>query len=326
MTKGKTENTDKENAILQRLRRVRLNVMGSSYFVKVACNLLKRAGMNPEEVNPQGIFALVKWVLTGQWRRFDVIHRVYGVWLWQVAVVFLLVPRPFVWHWIGTDVFNFQKFSRKGWKGFLIRLAVHRRAIGHLADSPELAEELRAVGIRADVVRLLPELIEAGIEPLPERFSVLSYWPDERKDFYGGSIVFQLAEESPDIEFQILAASGKGETAPPNIKFLGFRQDMSDIYSRSSVLIRIPQHDSLSAMVLEMLARGRYVIYNKKLTGCHFAGDLQEARKALLDVRHYQQPNKLGAQMVKEMFSLNKEAAALARIYTDLLPYLNTDR
>ena len=320
MSKDKTENSNKDGAILLHLQRLRVNVMGSSYWVKVVCTLLKRAGMNPEVVDPHGRFAILKWAIRGQWRKFDVIHRVYGIWRWQEAIVFLLVPRPFIWHWIGTDICNFQEYSRKGWKGFLVRLAAHRWATSHLADSPELADELKAIGITADVVRLLPESIEAGIEPLPQCFSVLSYWTDGRKDFYGGNIVFQLAEEFPHIEFQVLAASGRGETAPANVKFLGYRQDMSEIYNRASVLIRIPQHDSLSAMVLEMLAKGRYVIYNKKLPGCHFAGDLQEARRALLEVQQYKQPNNLGAQTVKELFSLDREAKALRRVYGGLFP------
>lgn len=298
----------------------RIDVMGTSHFANVACHLFKRAGMNPEIVNPQGKTAILKWIVTGQWRQFDVIHNVGGIWLWKQALVWLLVPRPVVCHWIGSDVCQFQKHCKKGWGRFLIRLAVSRRVIKHLADSPGLAEELRESEITADVVRLLPESIEADMQPLPERFSVVGYWLDTRKDFYGGDIVLQLATEFPDIEFRILGTLGIGESAPANVKFFGFTEDLSEIYNQSSVLIRIPKHDSLSAMVLEMLARGRYVIYNKKLPGCHFAGDLQEARKALLEIQQYKQPNSLGAQTVKEMFSLDREAEALRRIYACLFP------
>ena len=296
----------------------RINVMGPVYFTNVAFNLFKRAVMNAETVNPQGKFAVLKWIVTGQWRRFDVIHIVQGIWLWKQALVWLLVPRPVVCHWIGSDVGQFQRNCKKGWEGFLLRLAVSRRVIKHLTDSPGLAEELRESGITADVVRLLPESIEADMAPLPEHFSVVSYWLDTRKDFYGGDIVMQLAREYPDIEFRILGTLGTGEKAPANVKYFGFKEGLSDIYRQSSVLIRIPKHDSLSAMVLEMLARGRYVIYNKKLPGCHFAGDLQEARKALLEIRQYKQPNSLGAQTVKEMFSLDREAKTLRRIYACL--------
>jgi glycosyltransferase involved in cell wall biosynthesis len=301
-------------------RKLRVDVMGSSYWAQVICNLLKRAGLCAEVLDPHGRFALLKWALKGQWRKFDIIHIVGGLWERNAAIIFILVPRPVIWHWIGTDVHDFQRNCQKGWKGFILRLAAYRRAKAHLADSPELAEELRELGIKAQVVRLLTRLTEAEIEPLPQKFSVLSFWWDTRRSFYGGDIVLQLAEEFPDIEFKILSATGLGESAPPNVKFLGFRQDIASIYSQSSVLIRIPKHDSLSAMVLEMLARGRYVIYNKKLAGCHFATNLKEVRSVLFDIRHTSEPNTLGAQVVKEQFSLDKEAAELNRIYANLFP------
>ena len=269
-------------------------------------------------LDPHGRFALLKWALKGHWRRFDVIHLANGIWEWKAALILMLVPRPIIWHWIGTDILNFQRNSQKSWKGFILRLAAYRRAKAHLADSPELAEELRKLGIKAQVVRLLPKQIEAEIEPLPQKFSVLSFWWDGRRDFYGGDIVFELAKEFPDIKFRVVGTTGEGEKAPPNVEFLGFQKDLSKIYGQSSVFIRIPEHDSVSAMVLEMLARGRYVIYNKKLQGCHFANGVSEARKAFKHIIKKTTPNTKGSEMVREYFSLDKEAAKLNQIYANL--------
>lgn len=78
----------------------------------------------------------------------------------------------------------------------------------------------------------------------------------------------------------------------------------------------MPEHDSLSAMVLEMLSRGRYVIYNQDLTGCHHATDFEEARAALYALRGQHEPNHGGARFVRENFSLTAEGAALAEYYT----------
>jgi glycosyltransferase involved in cell wall biosynthesis len=307
-------NTESKNSQLN----LRVDVMGSSYWVQVVCNLLKRAGLYAEAIDPHGKFSLLKWALRGQWRRFDVIHLTSGVWEWKAALIFMLVPRPAIWHWIGTDILNFQRNSQKGWKGLIIRLAAYRKAKAHLADSPELAEELGKLGIKADVVRLLPEQIEAKVEPLPEEFAALSYWSDGRTDFYGGNIVFELAKEFPNVKFRVVGATGENEKASPNVEFLGFQKDLSKIYSMSSVFIRMPEHDSLSAMVLEMLARGRYVIYNKKLQGCHFAHNMSEAREILRLIIKKTTPNIDGAEMVKESFSLDIEAGKLNRIYVNL--------
>jgi glycosyltransferase involved in cell wall biosynthesis len=300
------------------LQEFRIDVMGSPYWVQVVCNLLKRAGLCAEAVDPHGRFALLKWAVKGQWRRFDVIHLTSGIWEWKAALVLMLVPRPIIWHWIGTDLISFQRNSQNGWKGFILRLAAYRRAKAHLADSPELAEELGKLGIKADVVRLLPKQIEAEVEPLPEEFAALSYWSDGRRNFYGGDIVFELAKEFPNIKFRVVGTTGKNEKVSPNIEFLGFQKDLSKIYSMSSVLIRIPEHDSMSAMVLEMLARGRYVIYNKKLQGCHFANGVSEVRNVFKHIMKKTTPNMDGAEMVREHFSLDKEATKLNQIYASL--------
>jgi hypothetical protein len=300
------------------LRELRVSVMGSQNWAQVACNLLKQAGLHAEVTDTRGRFALLKWAVKGHWRRFDVIHHAIGIWKWKIALILMLVPRPIIWHWIGTDVLDFQRNAQMGWRGFILRLAAYRGAKAHLADSPELAEELQELGIKAQVVRLLPKQIEAEIEPLPQKFSVLSFWWDGRRDFYGGGIVFELAKEFPDIKFRVVGTTGENEKVSPNVEFLGFQKDLSKIYSESSVLIRIPEHDSMSAMVLEMLARGRYVIYNKKLQGCHFANDVSEARKAFQLIMKKTTPNTEGAEMVREYFSLDKEATKLNQIYANL--------
>ena len=298
------------------VRAFRVAVMGSPRWLEVAAELLGRAGVTCEVVDIQSKGAAVSWMLRCQWRHFDAIHHVYGPnWWWGTSMAIL--GKPVIWHWIGTDVLDFRvaRDAHHGWQSALTCRAAYQWACAHLADSPELAEELQELGIQARVVRLLPKLIEAEVEPLPQKFSVLTYWNPNRKDFYRGEIVFQLAEEFPDVEFKIVNVTGAGESASPNVKFLGYQDDIASIYSQSSVLIRLPKHDSLSAMVLEMLVRGRYVIYNKKQAGCYFATSLSEARKALQEIKQKVAPNTAGAQSVRERFSLDEEAQALSELY-----------
>lgn len=301
------------------VRTFRVAVMGTVYWLEVMAELLSRAGVTCEVVDIHSKEAAVSWMLRCKWRHFDAIHHIYGPnWWWGTSMAIL--RKPIIWHWIGTDVLDFhrKRDTHRDWQSALTRRAAYQWACAHLADSPDLAEELQKLGIQARVVRLLPKLIEADIEPLPQKFSVLSYWGPNRKDFYRGQIVLQLAEEFPDIEFKIINATGEGEPAPPNVRFLKFQKDVRSIYNQSSVLIRLPLHDSLSAMVLEMLARGRYVIYSKRLPGVHFATSLAEARKALYEIRQKAEPNRCGSQMVRERFSLNKEAQKLSEIYGNL--------
>ncbi len=296
----------------------RVGIMGAPYWMGVAAELFRRAGMKGELVRPQSRLASVRWLLWGSWRRLRAIHHVGGPCRWRTALLLRLLGRPVVWHWIGSDLLSFRDTSRGRWATWVNRRAASRWASAHLADSPDLAAELAELGITAKVVRLLPAQIEADVLPLPERFAALSYWSDQRFSFYGGDTVLELARRLPKVEFRILGASGAGVEAPANVEFLGFRRDVEAIYRESTVLIRLPEHDSLSAMVLEMLARGRYVIYNRRLDHCHFAEDVTGAQAALESIGQAGTPNVAGAAMVRERFSLASEATALARLYGDL--------
>ena len=75
----------------------------------------------------------------------------------------------------------------------------------------------------------------------------------------------------------IFGIEGHGEAA--NLTYLGRQKDMDAVYRRVSVFIRIPERDSLSAMVLEMLARQRWVIYNKRMPHVDFAGNILARRE-----------------------------------------------
>ena len=169
------------------------------------------------------------------------------------------------------------------------------------------------------MIRLLPERIEATVEPLPETFTVLSYWVENRKAFYGGDIVMQLAQDMPEVRFLILGAREDEYSTLPNVTLLGWQDKLESFYNQSSVLIRLPEHDSLSAMVLEMLARGRYAIYNQKMSGCHFARDYAEAKAALEQIQSLCTPNHEGARSIRENFSVGAEAGKAAALCRQLL-------
>lgn len=295
-------------------------IVGMSNWLDTTAELFHRAEIQCDVLDLPRTQDVVSMWLFGRWRRFYAFHCVGQVSLaWRIIPLAKVCGRKIAWHWCGTDVLRLKNKSA-GWRDKVFRFCIYRFVDMHVADSPELAEELRKLGIQASVVRLLPQRIEAEPLPLPDRCIALAYWADETKDFYGGNLILQLAEEFPDIEFRILRAHGKNEQPQSNVKFLGIRCDMPTVYADSTVLIRLPAHDSLSAMVLEMLARGRYVIYNKFLEGCYVAKTYEQAKKALAIIQSQTEPNVRGAKFVRETFCLNGEATKLAKVYKTLLP------
>lgn len=167
-------------------------------------------------------------------------------------------------YWVGSDVFAFEDRARAG--GLSDRDERAIRAMRHLAATENLMTELVGLGVPAEKVVLPSQelAVPDPPPPLPERFRVLSYWSDGRVDFYGGSTVLCAAERLPEIAFDIVGASGPDGTAsPPNVTYHGRVSNMSELYARTTALVRLTLHDAVAAgMVEEALAFGRYVIYS----------------------------------------------------------------
>ena len=293
-------------------------VVGAANWTDVAAGLLRRAGLNAEVIRGAHRWVPLRMPISRRFLAARVAHIVWGGDVRASIVAGWLLRKRLVWHWIGSDVLHYKR--GRGVMQVLRRRLALRHVDLHLADSPELADELKSLNIDATVCRLLPASIEAEILPLPDRFRVLSYWFDDRRAFYGGDLILELARQMPDVEFLIAGAGGKGVARPANVTFLGTLADMEPVYRQIAVFLRLPEHDSLSAMVLESLARGRYVIYNKDFPCCRPARTLEEVRAALDELRRSSEPNREGAEFVRASFSLQNEADTLRRIYDRILP------
>jgi glycosyltransferase involved in cell wall biosynthesis len=295
----------------------RILVTGTSpYWNDVTADLLRVGGFSCDVLHGRPHWQVFRWLLCFKWHKYNLLYQVSPSGHWLITALMILIRIPCIIHWIGTDVLSFKqgKMSR-GWRNRLLQKIFHRRApLIHLADSPELAEELHQAGISSGVIPLIPKKAQAEVYDLPIQSKILSYWPDDRKDFYQGDLVLRLAEEFPATPFLILGAAGKNVMAPPNVRFLGRRKDIETIYRDVSVLIRMPIHDSLGMMVVEMLARGRYVLYNKPFTHCHLVHTFEQAREALIEVLKKTEPNREGAHYIQDHFSPEKEAKKLAEI------------
>ena len=129
-----------------------------------------------------------------------------------------------------------------------------------VAVAPHLVDELAQVGLEATWI---PSIVDSrkydgqgqpSGQP-PKR--VLAYLPTGKSSFYGEEVVRQAIETNPDLEFLIV-----GNTLPerfsqyPNVRDLGYVEDMQPVYSQAGCLLRVTEHDGLPQMVLESLLWG----------------------------------------------------------------------
>lgn len=254
-------------------------------------------------------------------READVFYRIYVRWFFRNwgemkrTYVQALRGKPVVFHWVGTDVLFGIKKARKLTKlgadpknlvkGLLFDFL--RGKFVHWTVAPWLGEELSAVGISSKVVPLVSPLVDASIVPLPEDFTVLAYLPDARSGFYGADVVYELAKLNPDVRF-IIVATEQSPKDLPNVEARGWVDPptMNEIYIQSSCLLRLVEHDGLPRMVLESLARGRYVIWSYAFPYVHQVRTLAQAQEALEQVKGETEPNVEGARYVHTEFSLEK--------------------
>lgn len=178
----------------------------------------------------------------------------------------------FCHYWIGTDVENTLTEVHRG----TIRNSVLARARGelHVAAAPWLADELNTIGLTASVAFVpvdyrVPETAPA----LPDQLSVLTYLPHGRFEYYGGSIVLAAARALDDIRFDVVGGSAPDGSQRANVRWLGWVDDMTELYANCTVVLRIPRHDALGATVVEGLLHARHVIYTHRLPGVHHVAE-----------------------------------------------------
>ncbi len=94
---------------------------------------------------------------------------------------------------------------------------------------------------------------------------------------------------------------------------------MEAVYKKVSALFRFVQHDSVSAMVIEALARGKYVLYSHRFPHTVQVRGMDDACARLNDVCNASCPNADGAAYVREHFSWRREIEKLRDIYGELV-------
>ncbi len=211
--------------------------------------------------------------------------------------------QPILYHWIGTDVYRFIKDSyikRQIKKYFILSPLVK-----NLVVWDNLKSELSQFNVKSTVLPLVELNVKKDIPSLPAKFSVLSYVPYKRWEFYNGDIILKLAEKFPDIDFHLLAAEGK-TVRLSNVHTYGFIKDVTPFYESNSVLIRIAKHDGLGKMVVSALSYGRHVLWNMSFPHCIYVNSLDDCISSLNLLKRKRVLNSAGRAYVEQNFNREK--------------------
>ncbi len=123
------------------------------------------------------------------------------------------------------------------------------------------------IGIPARYRALTAVPVAESVAPLPTRFRVLTYLPAPRRGFYGEKRVYALAVSMPAIKILVIGNGEPDPAAPPNVRFCGHVQDAGELIDAATILVRLPEHDGTSLMVLEALARGQLRSMDSQISG-----------------------------------------------------------
>lgn len=250
----------------------------------------------------------------------DIVHCIgYG----HPEILFAgLLRKPVIRHWIGSDVLRILFLPHTLPWSVRMRWRLTKRFITkHLAITEQLSQELKQAGITAAEVPIAPAGLErVGIARMPDEFTVLSYWHDTSHDFYKSTTILRLAQHFPNIKFLIMRAEGMNLTAPSNVEFLGWVQNMKALWDKISVCVRLTEHDGLSHLVLEALARGKHVIWNNAFPFVRYGSGFEEVVKILQELAEKpEQLNRSGADWVKNEFHTMKVSQQILSVYKEIL-------
>jgi hypothetical protein len=254
-----------------------------------------------------------------------VAYRRFGARRVVRLVLGVLMGRPLIRRWAGSDVLN----CLENWIDLWFAKCLNRFVSLNLVPAPHLREELASIGISAVVIptNIDPHKISKSHPAgLPAK-RILAYIPDSRSEFYGEAIVRQASEANPDVEFLVVGCEDRERfDGCPNVRVLGWVSDMAAVYDQVGCLLRITRHDGLPRMVLESLLQGKYVIFSWPMPGCWYARDFDQVQDQIRRFRETVTVNHEGMEATRRLLDPDPAArltAVISRVVHKGLPRAN---
>jgi glycosyltransferase involved in cell wall biosynthesis len=227
---------------------------------------------------------------------------------------FKLWRKKIIISWIGSDVLKATKNPLFKILSKMCQILVDQ----NLVVAPHLQKELKEININSKTTPL-PVFNLFEFENLPNENNILVYLPDDSKskfEFFQGNIIKKTVQDFPEINFIIVANSGK-EFSQKNVKCIQWSENMKNLYMCSKGVIRLPLHDGLSNTILEAISMGRFVMAsNTSIPHCVQVNSYESLKNSLYDI--LKQPKshlKTGSDTIRKMYNLEKITKKLVSEY-----------
>lgn len=160
--------------------------------------------------------------------------------------------------WTGSDILCARQAAEQHGTKLVFGGGVY-----HVAISQFIANDLDALGLK--YVRLPFCCVdESKFQPTPRGKAVYCLLPEHSDEKYGGPLLREIMAKMPGTEF--IVVNGHDQFGP---------EQMTEIYAKCGVGLRLTKHDGLSNTVVEMGLMGRMVLWG---------GDTPNARPVSSDI------------------------------------------
>ncbi|MCE7739615.1 MAG: glycosyltransferase family 4 protein [Candidatus Heimdallarchaeota archaeon] len=246
----------------------------------------------------------------------DIIFGAYFQSAWPWFVIGKLCRKKTVCHWVGSD----SVLSVQNWKRKLQTKIFAKFVDTHISVSTRIKEELDKIGIDSTVLFHGSD-IETEDIPMPEKLGVLIYFIAGREKLYGVDRVIEISKEVKDVDFYFVghfdSLHYKEKYNQSNLHFLGYI-NISEIWSKISVIVRMTEHDGFPKIIVEAYSKGRYVIHNYPLPGVILSKTNKEVVSELKKLQTTKTTNKKGIELFNEQFHYDKFLEKLEEICLSL--------
>lgn len=306
--------------------RGRILIVGLPYFGKLLAKDLSELGWRAEFAPHPGRSAAGWAKVAREAARADIVYLI-GSRIDRHSPqdrLLRLRRKPTVIHWVGTDV----QIAIDEHRRHNVSLRVAERPL-HWCDAPWLVDELRTIGVISEYVSLPIPIHVPPAPPLPETFRVLLYYPvdDFDREVFDHETLLRLPLEFPEVAFTLIPSPAETlpRPLPPNLEARDWVEDMDQLYSDTTVVVRLTSHDGQSFMAAEALSWGRYVIWTFAMPGCIKAEGFEAVAAALRGLidRHDRgelKVNQSGRRSVLERFGKGRPLRELDERLRALLP------